>query len=121
MAITDLILSPVARLRSAAGSVAWQPSVDFARRYITSLLRQIEVGQLQIVDTTGRTTTCGKEIVPQNEPATELSIHNDTFWLRMLLFADMVCLPHCRAALAQLTQTRALQRASCWAKSRALT
>lgn len=90
MAVTDLILSPIAGLRRAVGSIAWEPSVAIARNYILSLLRQIEVGQLRILDTNSRTTVCGKSDPSAGEPQTELRIHNDAFWVRMLLFADMV-------------------------------
>lgn len=91
MGVTDLILSPVAGLRRTVASIAWEPSVTLARRYITSLLQQVETGQLRIIDSNGNVTICGKDEPPTGEPQTELIIHNDAFWVRMLLFADMVC------------------------------
>lgn len=93
MAVTDLILSPVAGIRRTVGSVAWEPAVGLARSYITSLLQKIQTGQLKILDTNGKTTICGKTQVPEDESQAELRIHSDAFWVRMLLFADMVC-PH---------------------------
>lgn len=62
----------------------------FARSYIISLLSQIKTGQLRIVDSTGKVTICGKNEPSAGEPQTELIVRDNTFWVQMLLFADMV-------------------------------
>lgn len=90
MAISDLIWSPVARARSAVASVAWTPCVGLSQSLIMSLLVKIETGQLRVVDQTGAVTVCGRADVVDGEPHTEIRIHKETFWVRMLLFTDMV-------------------------------
>lgn len=90
MAVTDLVWAPISGARQAVSSVAWGPLVDLSRSLVLSLLKKVQVGQLRIVDENGHLTICGKEDVPADEPQTELRVHKDTFWVRMLLFTDMV-------------------------------
>jgi len=89
MTVVDLAYSRLDGLRRYAGSLSWSPLLSFSRSTILSVLRNIEQGELTIVDTNGETTFCGKAI--EGRPATSLKIHKETFWVRMLLFADMVC------------------------------
>jgi cyclopropane-fatty-acyl-phospholipid synthase len=89
MAITDLIYAPLDGLRRYAGSVSWGPAVQLSRTTLLGLLSRITVGRLKVIDTDGTETICGFKGTG-SEPETELVIHKDTFWVRMLLFADMV-------------------------------
>ncbi|KAI9725223.1 MAG: hypothetical protein M1828_003404 [Chrysothrix sp. TS-e1954] len=91
----DLMMRPVAELVNQASSWSWGPLVHLARNTILSLLSKIDKGSLKITDCNGRVTLCG---APQIDgaakrkgfaPFTELQVHKDTFWVRMLLFADM--------------------------------
>lgn len=88
MTVKDLLYSRFEGLRRYAGSVAWGPMVDISKSTITSLFQAIEHGQLILVDHKGRRTTYG---TAGTGPSTELQIHKESFWVRMLLFADMVC------------------------------
>jgi cyclopropane-fatty-acyl-phospholipid synthase len=78
-------------LRQYAGSLTWGPLVQLSKAAILSTLMKIEVGQLKIIEPDGHVTICGQlgESV-KDGPQTELRIHKETFWVRMLLFADMV-------------------------------
>lgn len=91
---------------SQVTAYTWPPLVDLARRAILSRLSRINFGQLVITDsTTNIVTVCGalepeggKELDVKSAggnntaraPRAELRIQRDTFWLRLLLFADMV-------------------------------
>lgn len=117
MAITNTLYAHLDGLRRYAGSMAWGPLVNLSRAAILSVLSKIEHGQLKIVDTTGEMTICGKLGKSVAGPKTELSIHKETFWVRMLLFADMVGLQSpsgCHGAYSTLTiVARASPRATC--------
>lgn len=90
MSLIDPILTRVRALQSYVGSVAWGPFVDLSRNTILTLFKQIEVGWLEIEDTNGQITRCGVASNDDGTPKTTVRVHKDTFWARVLLFADMV-------------------------------
>jgi len=81
------------------GSFFYPPLLNLSRTAILSLLRKVQIGSLTITDTDGSITICGSPQTPlssENDektvytiPHATLQIHNDLFWIRMLLFADM--------------------------------
>ena len=99
MELASSLLSPVT-------AYAWPPLVSLSRRTVLSLFAQIKVGQLVVQDApTNITTVCGalevedpdKKVEPdlrggrrRGTPRAVLRVHSDTFWVRLLLFADMV-------------------------------
>lgn len=86
----DLLRPNIQYLRRYAGSIAWGPFVTLSRNAILSSLTRIRVGQLKIVECDGHQTTCGGSARSSHGPNVELSVHKDAFWIRTLLFADMV-------------------------------
>ena len=129
-----LLTDPLDALRTYVGSFAWQPMVRFSRSIILGLLRRILVGQILVRDSDGAVTVCGAPQVKDGTPRTDLRVLKETFWVRVLLFADMVSsspsIPTLRAAVETSPhQTRrrvlvlmrwvprALLKASCWANS----
>ncbi|KAI6831025.1 cyclopropane-fatty-acyl-phospholipid synthase [Hortaea werneckii] len=97
------LLSPLTdratALATYAGSYAWPPLLSFSRAAILNLLKQVQVGSLQITDTDGTLTVCGSprraSAAPETEksvyttPHAELRVLNDLFWVRLAIFADM--------------------------------
>ena len=85
---------------------AWPPVVSLSRRTIISVLSRVTQGQLVLADSTENVVTvCGlleqrssadpdksrrEETVPK-APRAELRVVNEVFWVRLLLFGDMVC------------------------------
>lgn len=100
MAISDTVAGPLQSLGSSAASYAasyaWGPLLSLSRTTILSLLSRIQIGQLKIVDVDGRTTVYGERDVKHAQnpiysaPRAELTVHKEMFWVRLLLFADMV-------------------------------
>jgi cyclopropane-fatty-acyl-phospholipid synthase len=90
--MSELIRSALDVARGYAGSTAWGPLVALSRTGVLSLLQQITVGQLLVVDKDGAQTLCGQSSVADlpTDPKTELRIRDDAFWVRLALFADMV-------------------------------
>ena len=91
-------------LISQASVYTWGPLVSASRRTILGLLSRITVGQLVVTDTTTNIITVCGALEPRNEdgldlkkpskniegPRAELRVRSDMFWVRLLLFADMV-------------------------------
>lgn len=98
MGLTDPIVSRATALASYAGSFAWPPLLSVSRGAILTLLKNVQIGSLQIVDSDGTLTICGSPRRAKTEgseksvytiPHAELKVLNDLFWVRLLLFADM--------------------------------
>lgn len=83
----------------------WSPLVSLSRRTILNLLSQVKVGQLVVADSpTNTITVCGlldqdpqddiqrsKAGLTNPKPLrAELRVLNEVFWIRLVLFGDMV-------------------------------
>ena len=90
MAITSAITGTIDAMRSYTGSLTWGPLVNFSRSTVLSLLRRVEVGQIVVTDVNGSVTICGNSKPKDGSPRTELKVYKEAFWVRLLLFADMV-------------------------------
>lgn len=91
MTILTPITSRFYALRSYAAGLAWSPLLQLSRGACLSLFGKVELGRLEIVDCDGETVICGQDTLSKDAPKATLRIHKDTFWVRLLLFADMVC------------------------------
>ncbi|KAK5165152.1 uncharacterized protein LTR77_009250 [Saxophila tyrrhenica] len=98
MAILTPVYDRATALASYAGSFAWPPLLSVSRGAILALLKNIQIGSLQIRDADGTLTICGSPPRAQAGdgeksvyaiPHAELKVLNDLFWVRLLLFADM--------------------------------
>ena len=77
-------------LRIYVGSFTWGPFVNLSRSVVLGLLSRVEVGQLIVKDSDGTVTICGSPGIKDGSPRTELKVLKEAFWVRVLLFADMV-------------------------------
>lgn len=77
-------------LRSYVGSFTWDPFVKLSRSRVLGLLSRIQVGQLVVRDSDGMVTSCGQHGIKDGSPRTELRVLKEAFWVRVMLFADMV-------------------------------
>ncbi|KAF2716000.1 cyclopropane-fatty-acyl-phospholipid synthase [Polychaeton citri CBS 116435] len=98
MGISSPITKQATALATYAGSYAWPPFLSLSRSAIIALLRNIQIGSLEITDTDGSVVRCGSAQQPtdlQSEktvytiPHVQLRVLNDLFWVRLLVFADM--------------------------------
>lgn len=80
-------------LRSYVGSFTWGPFVTISRSTVLGLLGRIQLGQLVVKDCDGATTICGQLGKEDGSPHTELRVLKESFWVRVMLFADMVRQP----------------------------
>lgn len=77
-------------LRSYVASFTWAPFLTLSRSSILGLLQRIQVGQLLVTDCDGTVTVCGRPGIKDGSPRTELRVLKESFWIRVLLFTDMV-------------------------------
>ena len=77
-------------LRSYVGSFTWGPFVKVSRSTVLGLFSRIEIGRLVVTDSDGTVTICGTPGIKDGSPCTELRVLKEAFWVRVLLFADMV-------------------------------
>ncbi len=77
-------------LRTYMGSFTWGPLVQFSRSTVLGALNRIEVGLLIVTDSDGTVTVCGHPGIKDGSPRTELKVLKEAFWVRAMLFADMV-------------------------------
>ena len=85
-----IVSSSFDSLRSYLGSLTWGPFVKRSRSTVLGLLKRIEFGQLVVRDSDGSVITCGNPSVTDASPRSELRVTKEAFWVRVLLFADMV-------------------------------
>ena len=77
-------------IRNYVGSFTWAPIVAFSKTALLSQLSKVQVGQLVVTDERGKVTICGKPGIKNGSPRTELQVVKEAFWVRVVLFADMV-------------------------------
>lgn len=85
-----LLTRSIDSVRSYLGSLTWGPIVKSSRSAVLALFQRIEIGQLVITDSDGTVTVCGQSHSQDGAPRTELNVLKEAFWVRVLLFADMV-------------------------------
>lgn len=88
--MSSFITSVLDAARAQVGSVAWRPLVSLSRKAVLSLLQQIEIGRLLVLEQDGSENVCGRKSASKEVPTTELQVRRETFWVRLALFADMV-------------------------------
>lgn len=94
-------------VRGTIGGLTWGPAVGFAKSAVLSILDRIEVGTLILIDGPGEMRYAfGEKLsnklsdydqitdshLPRRADATpraKISVRNESFWVRLLLFADM--------------------------------
>ena len=76
--------------RGYLGSFTWKPFIRLSRAAVLGLLARIETGHILIIDNDGSEIVCGERWPKDGVPKTELKVLKDTFWVRLLLLADMV-------------------------------
>lgn len=99
MGITSPLVEVARAVVGYTAPYAYGPLLGVSKSSILSLITRIKIGQLKIVDVDGQTTVCGQQKLTPSEaertiysiPQVELKVHKEMFWIRLALFADMVC------------------------------
>lgn len=90
MTILDTLTAPATAILSSITSQAWQPLVALCKSGTISQLQNIQVGRLVLFE--GRESKTENILGADKEgvPVAYLHVHNEKFWVRLALFADMV-------------------------------
>lgn len=121
---------PLQAFSGYVASYGWGPLLSVSRSTVLSLLSRIQIGHLRVADVDGKASTYGRKQAVNGSPEksvyslpnVELTVHKDIFWVRMLLFADMVMISRLPINLIlDSLKARVSQRATCLEKSHAPT
>ena len=122
MGLTTPLTAPLRAVAGYGAHYAWPGLVSVSRSTILSLLQRIAIGRLEITDTDGTVTICGQpDLKPTphpyrsvyTPPSSELVVQKDVFWVRLLLFADMVRSSTLWTIEYCADDSRASQKATC--------
>lgn len=94
-------LTVIVTLKERLVSWAWGTAVSIARTTVLGIFSGVEVGSMLIVDeVSGSNYTFGQPIIrddngtheaknADSKPIVNISVKRESFWLRLLLFADI--------------------------------
>lgn len=107
--MVSFLIRPISKgaevLRGVVGGLTWGPALAIAKPAILSVLSRIETGTLLLIDEPGETrhvfgqklsgklnddvTNNGLPRLATTVPRVEVVVKNESFWMRLFLFADM--------------------------------
>ena len=76
-------------IRNALGGITWRPILSVSKSIIVSTFSRIVIGQLLLTTEDGEILHFGQS-QKQNRIVAKLTVRKEAFWVRLLLFADMV-------------------------------
>lgn len=91
MAILSPITGAASSVLSTITSQAWGPLVTLCRNGTISQLQNLKLGKLVLFEggSSKASAVFGKD--KEGLPLAFLDVHDEKFWVRLALFADMVC------------------------------
>lgn len=89
MALTSPFYDAATTLLNTVTSQAWEPLVSLCRNGTLSQLQSIQIGRLTLYESKSSkaSTVFGTE--QDGAPSAVLNVHDEKFWVRLALFADM--------------------------------
>jgi cyclopropane-fatty-acyl-phospholipid synthase len=92
MAVLDVLSAPVSAILNTITSQAWQPLVSLCRNGTLSQLQNIQIGQLVLSENGESKSSTVFGVERAGVPTAFLQVYDEKFWVRLALFADMVCI-----------------------------
>ena len=90
MAMLTSLTGPAASIWNTVTSQTWDSLVTLCKNGTIAQLQEIKLGRLFLYDGgSGKTSSVFGVESPKN-PEAALHVHNERFWVRLALFADMV-------------------------------
>ena len=90
MAITSPLTGVASTLINAITYQAWGPLVSLCRNGTLSQLQSIRLGKLTLYETSAAKASASFGAEVDDLPVAVLHVHDEKFWVRLALFADMV-------------------------------
>ncbi|KAF2020087.1 cyclopropane-fatty-acyl-phospholipid synthase [Aaosphaeria arxii CBS 175.79] len=89
MAITSPFYGAASSILNTVTSQAWDPLVTLCRNGTLSQLKQIQLGRLALYETKTSKAPHVFGVETEGLPSVALNVHDEKFWVRLALFADM--------------------------------
>ena len=113
---TKYLYTAAQSLWHSATLSTWTPVVSTCRNGALAQLKNIRLGKLAIYERSLQKPSISFEEEKEGLPLAVLHVHDERFWLRLALFADMVCSfpykPINESSISN-TSTRDSQKATC--------
>lgn len=90
MTILGALTSPVATVWNGVASQAWDPLVSLCRNGTLAQLQEIRIGTLALYELGGAKPESFFGSQSPEHPFASITVHDEKFWVRLALFADMV-------------------------------
>lgn len=90
MAFTSPLFGAATSLFSTITNQAWEPLVSICRNGTLSQLQSIRLGKLVLYESSSSKTSLAFGTEKEGQPLAVLNVHDEKFWVRLALFADMV-------------------------------
>jgi len=92
MAIYSPVTGVVGSVLSAATAQAWAPLVSLCKNGTLSQFQNLKHGKLVLFEGGSSTASAAFGSDKEGLPIAFLDVRDEKFWVRLALFADMVCL-----------------------------
>lgn len=102
MAILNPVTGPVATIWNGVASQAWEPLVSVCRNGTLAQLQGIKSGKLVLYENGSSKASAVFGAEAPGCPVAVLNVHDEKFWVRLALFADMVRLFKMKQKLRRL-------------------
>ena len=90
MTILNTLTAPASAVLNALTSQAWQPLVSVCKNGTLSQLQNIQIGRLVLFEGSNSKASNVFGVDKEGVPVAYLHVHDEKFWVRLALFADMV-------------------------------
>ena len=90
MAFASPLFGAATSLFSTISNQAWEPLVSVCRNGTLSQLQSIQLGKLTLYESSSSKTSYVFGTEKEGLPLAILNVHDEKFWVRLALFADMV-------------------------------
>lgn len=90
MAILDTLTAPASAILNTITTQAWQPLVSMCKNGTLSQLQNIQIGRLVVFEGSESKAKNVFGADKEGVPVAYLHVHDEKFWVRLALFADMV-------------------------------
>jgi cyclopropane-fatty-acyl-phospholipid synthase len=101
--ITGPLFGAASTILNSVATQAWEPLVSLCRNATLSQLQKIRIGKLAVYESSSSKASANFGVEKEGLPLAVLNVHDERFWVRLALFADMVLLTCCLRNTADIS------------------
>ncbi|KAF2659160.1 cyclopropane-fatty-acyl-phospholipid synthase [Lophiostoma macrostomum CBS 122681] len=87
--ITGPLFGAASTILNSVTAQSWEPLVSLCRNGTLSQLKNIRIGKLAVYESSSSKASANFGIEKDHLPVAVLNVHDERFWVRLALFADM--------------------------------